>query len=90
MLPETVGVAMQLAQFMVQNLGLNFSKDVDGPQQLPEGVAIQNAMHTSAADMIEKSGRRFEWRLRARCSCLGLSWAHEWLEFQDSFGLAHV
>jgi len=51
-LPENVDVAMQFAQGMIRKVGLNLSKAVDGPQQLPDDAAIQNAMNTSVADMI--------------------------------------
>ena len=53
-LPMTVDKAMQLMQGMIRNVGLNLSKVVDGPQQVPQ-EAIQNAMYTSIADLIMQS-----------------------------------
>lgn len=53
-LPMTVDKAMQLMQGMIRNVGLNLSKVVDGPQQVPH-EAIQNTMYTSIADLIMQS-----------------------------------
>ena len=50
----TVDKAMQLMQGMIRNVGLNLSKVVDGPQQVPQ-EAIQNTMYTSIADLIMQS-----------------------------------
>ena len=51
----TVDEAMQLMQGMIRNVGLNLSKVADGPQQVPQGSAIQNTMYTSVADLIMQS-----------------------------------
>ena len=40
-LPVSVDEAMQRMQGMFRNVGLNLSKVVDGPQQVPEGSASQ-------------------------------------------------
>ena len=53
-LPMTVDKAMQLMQGMIRNVGLNLSKVVDGPQQVPQ-EAVQNTMYTSIADLIMQS-----------------------------------
>jgi len=75
-LPENVDVAMQLAQGMIRNVGLNLSKAVDGPQQLPEGAAIQSAMNTLVADMImQVKADALEGASGVDSSRLGLSWA---------------
>ena len=54
-LPMTVDQAMQLMHGMIRNVGLNLSKVVDGPQQVPQGSAIQTTMYTSVADLIMQS-----------------------------------
>mmetsp|Transcript_40110 Transcript_40110/g.103838 ORF Transcript_40110/g.103838 Transcript_40110/m.103838 type:complete len:387 (+) Transcript_40110:109-1269(+) len=75
-LPETVDEAMQLVQGMIRTAGLNLSKVVDGPQQLPEGSGIQNAMNTSVADMImQVKADAWKGASGVDSSRLGLSWA---------------
>eukprot|EP00444_Apocalathium_aciculiferum_P059752 CAMPEP_0183599232 /NCGR_PEP_ID=MMETSP0371-20130417/179328_1 /TAXON_ID=268820 /ORGANISM="Peridinium aciculiferum, Strain PAER-2" /LENGTH=445 /DNA_ID=CAMNT_0025811297 /DNA_START=111 /DNA_END=1449 /DNA_ORIENTATION=- len=84
-LPETVDEAMQLVQGMIRTAGLNLSKVVDGPQQLPEGSGIQNAMNTSVADMImQVKADAWKGASGVDSSRLGLSWADASADSQDA------
>mmetsp|Transcript_106105 Transcript_106105/g.338780 ORF Transcript_106105/g.338780 Transcript_106105/m.338780 type:complete len:273 (-) Transcript_106105:14-832(-) len=86
-LPETVDEAMQLVQGMIRTAGLNLSKVVDGPQQLPEGSAIQNTLNTSIADMImQVKADALTGAAGVHSSRLGLSWADASADSQDALG----
>eukprot|EP00446_Apocalathium_sp_SHHI-4_P027883 CAMPEP_0177238262 /NCGR_PEP_ID=MMETSP0367-20130122/46453_1 /TAXON_ID=447022 ORGANISM="Scrippsiella hangoei-like, Strain SHHI-4" /NCGR_SAMPLE_ID=MMETSP0367 /ASSEMBLY_ACC=CAM_ASM_000362 /LENGTH=135 /DNA_ID=CAMNT_0018689345 /DNA_START=1 /DNA_END=404 /DNA_ORIENTATION=- len=84
-LPGTVDEAMQLVQGRIRNVGLNLSKAVDGPQQLPGGSAIPKDMNTSVADMIMQiKADAWKGASGVDSSRLGLSWADASADSQDA------